>query len=117
MKIKLKEKILEEQKVIESIKPIYIEPIHIVPPLLYRSSSISHLTKRSLGILIEKVEKIFLMGDTKYRDNFKIYNEVMSDIDSEKWLEAMKSNVDSIHFNQVKILVNSLEDIVPIGCK
>ena len=41
----------------------------------------------------------------------------MSDIDSEKWLNAMKLEIDSIHSNQVWTLIDPLEDIVPIGCK
>ena len=41
----------------------------------------------------------------------------MLDIDSEKWMEAIKSEIDSMHFNQVWSLVDLPEDIVPIGCK
>ena len=41
----------------------------------------------------------------------------MSDIDSEKWLSAMKLEIDLMHSNQVCILVDLPEDIVPIGCK
>ena len=41
-KIELKEKVSKEQRVIESIEPIHIEPIHVVPPLSRRSNRIFH---------------------------------------------------------------------------
>ena len=45
------------------------------------------------------------------------YKEAMLDIDSGKWQEAMKSEIDSMHHNQVWDLVELPEGIVPIGCK
>ena len=50
-------------------------------------------------MFIEEVEKIFLIEDKDNRNDLKIYDEVMSDIDSEKWLNAMKSEIDLIHSN------------------
>ena len=41
----------------------------------------------------------------------------MSGIDFEKWLDAMKSEIDSMHLNQVWTLVDPPEGIVLIGCK
>ena len=41
----------------------------------------------------------------------------MRDIDSVKWLEAMKSEIDSMYQNQVWDLVDAPEGIKPIGCK
>ena len=41
----------------------------------------------------------------------------MLDIDSVKWQSAMKSEIDSMHENQVWDLVPLPEGIVPIGCK
>ena len=41
----------------------------------------------------------------------------MSDINFEKWLDAMKSEIDSMHSNQVWILVDPSKGIVPIGYK
>ncbi|KAL0394665.1 UNVERIFIED_CONTAM: hypothetical protein Slati_4432700 [Sesamum latifolium] len=41
----------------------------------------------------------------------------MSDIDSEKWLEAIKSEMDSIGSNQVWTLVDPSKGIRPVGCK
>ena len=50
-------------------------------------------------------------------DDPKTYDEATSDIDSEKWLEAMRSEIDSIHSNQIWTLVDPPEGIVPIGYK
>ena len=41
-----------------------------------------------MGILTEKVKKIFFMGDKDHDDDPNIFDEVMSNIDSEKWLDA-----------------------------
>ena len=38
-------------------------------------------------------------------------------IDSEKWQEAMNSEMDSMYSNKVWNLVDAPEGIVPIGCK
>ena len=70
-----------------------------------------------MGMLEEDVEKTFLMGDIDHVDDPKIYDEAMSDIDSEKWLEAMRLEIDSMHTNQIWILVDPLVGIVSIGCK
>ncbi len=45
------------------------------------------------------------------------YEEAISDIDSSKWIEAIKFEIDSMHKNQVWDLVEPLEGIVPIGNK
>ena len=37
--------------------------------------------------------------------------------DSDKWLKAMKSEMDSMYTNQVWILVDTPEGVTPIGCK
>ena len=45
------------------------------------------------------------------------YDEAMLDVDHEKLMEAMKSEIDSLHSNQIWSLVDPPECIVPIGCK
>ena len=50
-------------------------------------------------------------------DDPRTYDEAISDIDSKKWLNAMKSEMDSMHINHVWTLVEPPEGIVPIGCK
>ena len=71
----------------------------MVPPLPRRSSRVSHPLERYLGILTKNLEKAFLMGDGDIRSDLKTYHEVMSDVDSEKWMEAMKSEFNSMHSN------------------
>ncbi|KAL0440263.1 UNVERIFIED_CONTAM: Retrovirus-related Pol polyprotein from transposon TNT 1-94 [Sesamum latifolium] len=41
----------------------------------------------------------------------------MSDIDSDKWLEVIKSEMDSVDSNQVWTLVDPPKGVKPIGCK
>ena len=45
------------------------------------------------------------------------YEEAILDINSGKWLEAMKSEMDSMYANQVWTLVEAPEGVKPIGCK
>ncbi|KAL0445803.1 UNVERIFIED_CONTAM: Retrovirus-related Pol polyprotein from transposon TNT 1-94 [Sesamum latifolium] len=47
----------------------------------------------------------------------KTYGEAMSDIDSDKWLETMKSKMDSMGSNQVWTLVDPPKGVRPVGCK
>ena len=68
-------------------------------------------------MLTEEVKKIFLMGEKDHGDDPNTFDEVMSDINSKKWLDAMKSEIDSIHSNQVWTLVDPPKGIIPIGCK
>ena len=37
--------------------------------------------------------------------------------DSDRWLEAMRSEMDSMYVNQVWTLVDAPEGVSPIGCK
>ena len=57
------------------------------------------------------------MGDKDHDDDPNTFDKAMSDIDFEKWLNAMKSEIDSMHINHVWTLVDPPEGIVPIGCK
>ncbi|KAK4397548.1 Retrovirus-related Pol polyprotein from transposon RE2 [Sesamum angolense] len=41
----------------------------------------------------------------------------MSDIDSDKWIEAMKSDMDSMGSNQLWALVDQPKGVRPVGCK
>ncbi|KAK8488101.1 hypothetical protein V6N11_019771 [Hibiscus sabdariffa] len=51
------------------------------------------------------------------QDEPKTYQEAVASPDSEKWLEAMRSEMDSMSVNQVWTLVEPPEGIKPIGCK
>jgi hypothetical protein len=45
------------------------------------------------------------------------YTEAMMGPNSEKWLVAMESEIQSLHDNQVWNLVDSIDGVRPIGCK
>ena len=60
---------------------------------------------------------MFLTENGIHGDDPKTYDEAISDIDFEKWLEAMRSKINSMHSNQVWTFVDPPEGIVPIGCK
>ena len=55
------------------------------------------------------------MGDRNIRNDLKIYDEIILDVDSEKWMEAMKSEIDSMHSNQVWSLVVYLKVLYLLG--
>ncbi|KAL0386208.1 UNVERIFIED_CONTAM: hypothetical protein Sradi_3015100 [Sesamum radiatum] len=57
-------------------------------------------------------ERYEFLGLTSQLDNDpRTYGEVMSGIDSDKWLEAMKSEMDSMGSNQVWTLVDPPKDV------
>ncbi|KAL0445486.1 UNVERIFIED_CONTAM: hypothetical protein Slati_1676500 [Sesamum latifolium] len=63
-------------------------------------------------------ERYEFVGLTSQLDNDpKTYREAISDIDSHKWLEAMKSEMDSMGSNQVWTLVDPPKGARPVGCK
>ena len=45
------------------------------------------------------------------------YEEAISDIHSNKWLEAIRFEMDAMHVNQVWSLVDPLEKVKPIVSK
>ncbi|KAL0291547.1 UNVERIFIED_CONTAM: hypothetical protein Sradi_7023000 [Sesamum radiatum] len=63
-------------------------------------------------------ERYGFVGLTSQLDNNpKTYGEAMSDINSDKWLEAMKSKMDSMGSNEVWTLVDPPKGVRPVGCK
>ena len=50
-------------------------------------------------------------------DEPSTYEEAILDINSLKWLEAMKSEIDSMYTNHVWTLVDAPEGVKPIGCR
>ncbi|KAL0463120.1 UNVERIFIED_CONTAM: hypothetical protein Slati_0199600 [Sesamum latifolium] len=63
-------------------------------------------------------ERYEFVGLTSQLNNDpKTYGEAMSDIDSDKWLEAMKSKMDSMGSNQVWTMVDPPKGARPVGCK
>ena len=77
-----------------------------------RSSRIRHAPERYV-FLISESNDVVVMDD----DDPTSYEEAMSNVDSLKWHEAMKSEMDSMYENKVWTLVEPPEGIKPIGCK
>ncbi|KAK8679994.1 hypothetical protein V6N13_108949 [Hibiscus sabdariffa] len=79
---------------------------------LRRSTRERHEPKR-YGFLVTTHGDVILVN----QDEPKTYQEAVASSDSEKWLEAMRSEMDSMSENQVWTLVEPPEGIKPIGCK
>ncbi|KAL0404306.1 UNVERIFIED_CONTAM: Retrovirus-related Pol polyprotein from transposon RE2 [Sesamum radiatum] len=81
-------------------------------PVLRRSTRESRVPERYgfVGLTSQ------LDNDPKTYDP-KTYGEAMSDIDSDKWLEAMKFEMDSMGSNQVWALVDPSKGAKLVGCK
>ncbi|KAK8690320.1 hypothetical protein V6N13_089014 [Hibiscus sabdariffa] len=79
---------------------------------LRRSTRERHEPER-YGFLVTTHGDVILVD----QDEPKTYQEAVSSPDSEKWLEAMRSEMDSMSENQVWTLVEPPEGIKPIGCK
>ncbi|KAK8986979.1 hypothetical protein V6N11_055296 [Hibiscus sabdariffa] len=79
---------------------------------LRRSTRERHEPER-YGFLVTTHGDVILV----YHDEPKTYQEAVSSPNSEKWLEAMRSEMDSMSDNQVWTLVEPPEGIKPIGCK
>ncbi|KAI5442786.1 hypothetical protein KIW84_011708 [Lathyrus oleraceus] len=77
-----------------------------------RSSRIRQLLER-YGYLITDQGDVLLMD----QDEPVTYQEAITGPKSEKWLEAMKSEMDSMYTNQVWTLVEPPVGVNPIGCK
>ena len=64
------------------------------------------------GFIIENNEAQVIQNDEPLT-----YTEAIQSIDSDKWQEAMESEIDSMYVNQVWSLVDAPEGVNPIGCK
>ncbi|KAL0411162.1 UNVERIFIED_CONTAM: hypothetical protein Slati_3705900 [Sesamum latifolium] len=63
-------------------------------------------------------ERYGFLGLTSQLDNDpRTYGEAMSDIDSDKWLDAIKSGMDLMGSNEVWTLVDPPKDVMSVGCK
>ena len=65
-------------------KPIIHESVVDVSLPPHKSIKISQPPERYMGMLTKKVKKIFFMGGRGHTDDPNTFDEVMSDIDSEK---------------------------------
>ncbi|KAK8600391.1 hypothetical protein V6N12_050245 [Hibiscus sabdariffa] len=78
-----------------------------------RRSTREHHEPERYGFLVTSHGDVILVD----QDEPKTYQEAVSSPDSKKWLEAMRSEMDSMSSNQVWTLVEPPEGIKPIGCK
>ncbi|KAL0408382.1 UNVERIFIED_CONTAM: Retrovirus-related Pol polyprotein from transposon RE2 [Sesamum radiatum] len=91
--------------------PAYVK--RLVGDKLDSRSSLCRSTRVS-----QQPERYGFLGLTDQLDNDpKTYGEAMSNIDSEKWIEAMKSEMDSMSLNKVWTLVDPPRGVKPVGCK
>ena len=79
---------------------------------LRRSTRVHHLSER-YGFLLTNEDDVLLVD----QDEPTSYEEAMANPDSDKWFEAMKSEIQSMYDNQVWTLVDPPEGVRPIGCK
>ena len=77
-----------------------------------RSGRIRHEPER-YGFLLTQCGDLMLIDE----DEPLAYQDAMNSPDSKRWLEAMKSEIDSMYENQVWTLVDPPEGVKPIGCR
>ncbi|KAK8590161.1 hypothetical protein V6N12_024544 [Hibiscus sabdariffa] len=108
---------VQQQQVIEPeveriSQAVEENPTDLETQPLRRSTRERHEPER-YGFLVTTHGDIILVD----QDEPKTYQEAVASPDSEKWLEAMRSEMDSMSENQVWTLVEPPEGIKPIGCK
>ncbi|KAK8518024.1 hypothetical protein V6N12_033016 [Hibiscus sabdariffa] len=113
--IELKE--VQQQQVIEPevegiSQAVEENPTDLETQPLRRSTRERHEPER-YGFLVTTHGDVILVD----QDEPKTYQEAVVSPDSEKWLEAKRSEMDSMSENQVWTLVEPHEGIKPIGCK
>ena len=110
------EEVREPQDNIELLVDTHSQQtILYTPPIaqnLCRSDRIRHEPK-SYGFLVTDNHDVLLVDQNEPTT----YQEAMLDPDSEKWLEAMKSKIQSMYDNQVWTLIHPPEGTKTIGCK
>ena len=77
-----------------------------------RSSTTRHNPER-YGFLITYNNDVMILDQNEPTT----YQQAMDSSDSEKWLEAMKSEIQSMYNNQVWTLFDSPKGLKTIGCK
>ena len=78
-----------------------------------RSSTRVHREPKRLNLSLIYQDEVLLVEN----DEQLTYNEVVASPDFEKWIEAMKSEMDSMYTNQVWDLVDAPVKVMPIGYK
>ena len=88
-----------------------LEPVKVP---LRRSGRVPRQPDRYFSFLVRDKDPIKL--DENNEDPIT-YMDALQRSDSEKWLEAMKSKMESMEINSVWTLVDPPEGVKPIGCK
>ena len=78
-------------------EPIPLEDV--ITPTPTRSSRVSHPPKRN-GFL-HNMQELHVHEESIHDDDPTIYEEALCDKNSSKWLEAMRTSMDSMYANQV----------------
>nr|ABA97705.1 retrotransposon protein, putative, Ty1-copia subclass [Oryza sativa Japonica Group] len=100
-----------EQDVVQQVEQVVVEPV--VEALASRRSKRIRRTPARYALLTTGQRDILLLDN----DEPTIYEEAMVGPDSEKWLGAMKSKIESMHVNQVWNLVDPPDGVKAIKCK
>jgi len=86
----------------------------VVPIQPRRTGRISHQPDRYVGLIEEDGSLDVLLLES---DEPTTYKAAISSPNSTQWQEAMKSEMDSMHENQVWDLVDLTEEMRPLQCK
>ncbi|KAL9226006.1 hypothetical protein vseg_001867 [Gypsophila vaccaria] len=85
-----------------------------IPPVPRRSGRVSLPPDRYIGIIEDSGREDLLLLDSNEPATYK---GAMTCSDSKLWLEAMQSEIDSMHTNQVWDLVDLPDKVRPLQCK
>ena len=89
------------------------EPETTFPQPIRRSTRVIRSPDRYYGFLVDGgIEDSIIVDDDPVS-----YDEAIQSRDSEKWQDAMNSEIESMHINKVWTLENVPKGSVPIGCK
>ena len=107
---------------IPSITPHEISPCEVTQPNEDDTSTVVPQRKSSRTIIPSKRYIDFLLTESSEitmleSEEPTSYKDALKGKDSEKWLDAMKSEMDSMSENQVWDLVDLPDGVTPIGCK
>ena len=86
------------------------QPLHT--PSLRRSSRVCSVPLR-YGFVIENDKTTRIIENNESMT----YSEAVMSSDSDKWLNTIKFEIDSMYANQVWTLIDAPQGVTPIGCK
>ncbi|MCE8502524.1 DDE-type integrase/transposase/recombinase, partial [Latilactobacillus sakei] len=91
-------------------------------PLIRSEPDTPRVLRRSTRVIRPPVRysylsEVFQMETTQVEDDPNTYKEAMLDIDAQKWVDAMRAEMDSMYTNKVWTLTDKPDGVKPIGCK